>query len=320
MTRNQLTVGLPRYLSYYTFAPLWETFLQELGHTVVTSPPTNEEILNHGVRDTVTDACIPIKIFHGHVAALRDKVDVIVLPRLVNYDGLATFCPKFLGLPDMVRHSVSQLPDLIIPRLDVTRRGQDVKGFLYRMGRELSGSTRGLRSAYRSAVKALENHRDQLLQNGLTYLGFQPLENPQARLGVVGYPYILYDNLSSCGLIEKLLSLGIAVETPDTLHPEVIRQEQGTLRQNMFWYYSNQAVWAGLHFIRRPDIDGLVHVSAFGCGPDAMVDKVLELECKEHNRPFLSITIDELTGDAGVSTRIEAFVDMLIHRQRRQAQ
>jgi predicted nucleotide-binding protein (sugar kinase/HSP70/actin superfamily) len=48
-----------------------------------------------------------------------------------------------------------------------------------------------------------------------------------------------------------------------------------------------------------------------------MVDKLMELEAKNNNRvPFLTISLDEHTGEAGVLTRIEAFVDMLRLRRR----
>jgi predicted nucleotide-binding protein (sugar kinase/HSP70/actin superfamily) len=36
------------------------------------------------------------------------------------------------------------------------------------------------------------------------------------------------------------------------------------------------------------------------------------------NKPFIMLTVDEHTGEAGMLTRLEAFVDM-IERQRRQA-
>ena len=61
----------------------------------------------------------------------------------------------------------------------------------------------------------------------------------------------------------------------------------------------------------RNKVDGLIHVTAFGCGPDAMVGKLIELEAKTSGEiPYLKILVDEHTGDAGLMTRIEAFTDM----------
>jgi predicted nucleotide-binding protein (sugar kinase/HSP70/actin superfamily) len=76
-------VGIPRYLGYFTFYPLWKTFFEEIGLEVITSPPTNQQILNDGVAEAVNDACIPIKLYHGHVVAIKDQVDVLFVPHPV---------------------------------------------------------------------------------------------------------------------------------------------------------------------------------------------------------------------------------------------
>ena len=66
----------------------------------------------------------------------------------------------------------------------------------------------------------------------------------------------------------------------------------------------------------QSDIDGVIHVTAFSCGPDAIVDKLLELEAKRPGaKPFLALGLDEQTGEAGALTRLEAFVDMLRRKQ-----
>ncbi len=309
-----LVVGIPRYLGYYSFGPLWERFLSELGVRVVISPESNRRILDDGVREAVTDACIPIKLYHGHVLALKDRVDFVFVPRLVSADGTSTFCPKFLGLPDMIRHSLPNLPPLLAPRLQVGKRVRHLKHFVYGVGRELSARPAQIRRAYYRAAAALTDHRRRLVTEGLKYVGLVPPAVTRVRLGVVGYPYMLYDNLSNGGLVSRLLGLGALVITPEMIDPADLERERRTLPQNLFWYYSNRALWAASHLLRRPDIDGIIHISAFGCGPDAMVDKLVELECKERGRPFMSVIMDEHTGDAGLQTRAEAFVDMLVRK------
>lgn len=66
----------------------------------------------------------------------------------------------------------------------------------------------------------------------------------------------------------------------------------------------------------RPDVDGIIHVTAFACGPDSLVDRMVEIEARRRRKmPYLSIAVDEHTGEAGVRTRIEAFLDMLRYRR-----
>ena len=91
-------VGIPRALAYYTYFPVWKAFLEGIGASVVLSRPTTRQILDRGVEDAVTDACVPIKIIHGHVADLIGKVDYLFVPRLVSVRDRLVFCPK-LGCP-----------------------------------------------------------------------------------------------------------------------------------------------------------------------------------------------------------------------------
>ena len=96
-------------------------------------------------------------------------------------------------------------------------------------------------------------------------------------------------------------------------------EKAGSLYQSPtqnFWHYSNLVIWSLYYYLKQPQIDGIIHVTAFACGPDAMVDKLMELEMKKHNHiPFMSLTIDEHSGEAGIRTRLEAFVDMIKFRR-----
>ncbi|HWJ02597.1 MAG TPA: hypothetical protein VNU93_02885, partial [Verrucomicrobiae bacterium] len=57
-------------------------------------------------------------------------------------------------------------------------------------------------------------------------------------------------------------------------------------------------------------------LSCFGCGPDSMVGDMVERACRRNSKPFMMLTLDEHTGEAGVITRLEAYIDMLKRRQK----
>ena len=63
-------------------------------------------------------------------------------------------------------------------------------------------------------------------------------------------------------------------------------------------------------------IDGIVTLTAFGCGPDSLMCERIMRKAKRFNKPLLHLTIDEQTGEAGFITRLEAFVDMLFRKKR----
>ena len=60
-------VGIPRALWYYKYFPLWESFFKDLGAEIIVSPVTNKNILDQGVKLIVDEACLPVKVFFGHV-------------------------------------------------------------------------------------------------------------------------------------------------------------------------------------------------------------------------------------------------------------
>ena len=84
----------------------------------------------------------------------------------------------------------------------------------------------------------------------------------------------------------------------------------------MFWTFSDLVLRATHYIYQKGTVDGVIHLTAFGCGPDSIVDKLMDMAAKQNeNIPFMSLSIDEHTGDAGISTRLEAFTDMLRRRK-----
>lgn len=321
-----MRIGIPRTLWYFSYAPFWDSFFKGLGHQVVVSPPTSRETLDAGIRTCVSEACLPLKVFFGHLESLAGKVDRIFLPRLICLSGNRVFCPKFLGLPDLARHSGMALPPLLEVRLD-RRKGPL---FLYRacsqLGRELGASPRESTRAYLAALRVQRRYRDGLAQGRLP-VGARPPQRPPKsreregsrplRVALMGYPYLLFDAYINLGLLDKLRAHGIEWRTAATVSPADLSRQNPRFPKRPFWYYSDQVARAGYHFFGpgRDEVDGVIHVTAFACGPDAVVDKLLEMEAERQSRPFMNITLDEQSGDAGYVTRLEAFVDMLRQRE-----
>lgn len=335
-------VGIPRSLGYFAFLPMWQTFFEELGAEVVVSPPTDKEVLDRGVEEAVSDACVPIKLYLGHVRHLAGMVDYLFIPRLVNvFKGRnRVFCPKFLGLPDMVRHSMEGLPRILDPRIDF-RRGKIY--FLRQCLRLARVFSNNLRQQVRAIFRALMIYRrfNAIKRRGLNFFealrrlevemrersprfedvrwksrrSGRPCPDPDLRVAVIGYPYALYDEYTSVDLLDRLAELGAAVVTPDMISDRVLKRYRPWFKKELFWTFSDRAAKAGYHLIAGGLADGVVHVTAFGCGPDSMVNKLLELEAQKRRVPYLTVMIDEHTGEAGISTRIEAFVDMVRRRK-----
>jgi predicted nucleotide-binding protein (sugar kinase/HSP70/actin superfamily) len=69
----------------------------------------------------------------------------------------------------------------------------------------------------------------------------------------------------------------------------------------------------------REGIDGLIHLAPFNCSPESVAVSVLPRMARDHDVPLLALSWDEHSGEAGLNTRLEAFVDLLERRARRRA-
>jgi predicted nucleotide-binding protein (sugar kinase/HSP70/actin superfamily) len=61
--------------------------------------------------------------------------------------------------------------------------------------------------------------------------------------------------------------------------------------------------------------DGVVHILPFGCLPELVAKEILVKVSKDIDMPVLTFTLDEQTGEAGLITRLEAFVDLIEKRK-----
>lgn len=64
--------------------------------------------------------------------------------------------------------------------------------------------------------------------------------------------------------------------------------------------------------------DGLIHISPFTCMPEIMSQNIFPNMREDCNIPVLTLIMDEQTGKAGYITRLEAFVDLMRRRKRRE--
>lgn len=325
-----MKIGIPRALLYYYYFPLWQTFLQELGHEVIVSGQTNKAIVNQGAKTSVPEICVPIKIYNGHILELAEKTDYIFTPRMISIESKTkkTFCPKFLGLPDMLRYTFPQWQDkFIAPHLEGENDFLVLPEQLKKATLLNEYSEKEIKSAWQRGISEWKAFRD-ICRRGYRIdeaLEMRSKKTPPApvtarkgriNIALIGYVYNIYDQFVGMDIAKKLEAAGANVYTFEMLNDAEIRTELKPMRKTMFWTFSDKIFASGLHYYKRPEIDGIIHLTAFGCGPDSLIGKMLELDSIKYGKPFLTIRVDEHSGESHLQTRIEAFSDMLWRKKR----
>lgn len=306
-------VGIPRSLFYYKYYPLWKTFLEELGAEIVVSDMTNKRILDAGVKACVDEACLPVKLFHGHVLNLVGKVDYILIPRFTSISRNEYVCPEFGGLPDMVRHTLKNLPILIDTEVNLRKPGRNAWHAACETGSHFTSSRALIKKAFSLALKDYRAFRGETKKGKLPYSDTgKCINGAKVKIALIGHAYNLYDSYINMNMIEKLRKSGADIITADMVEETDINAYAASLNKPAFWYFGRKALGSVLHLIDRRKIDGIIFVVSFGCGIDSFVCDLAERWVKRHTDiPFIILTLDEHSGEAGLNTRLEAFIDMI---------
>ena len=313
------TVGLPQALLYYRYAPMWRAFLETLGIKVVISPPTTSETLTRGTACVVPETCLPVKIYCGHVMSLVGQVDCVFVPSVHCLRPGTHNCPKLIGLPDLIANVVPDAPLLTID-VETERQWSSLAQLALLLGKYWRINPLSLKRAVEQAQAAHDAYQHLLLLGVDAPLAIDaPDQHPQPARGsltvaVVGHPYNLYDAHATHRLLARLRALDARVLTSDSVHPADRWASVEELGQIPYWTFEDEIVGASGSLLQR-NVDGLISVSAFGCAPDSVMLSVLAHAARHANKPYMSLVLDEHSGQAGLITRLEAFVDMLLRRK-----
>lgn len=142
------------------------------------------------------------------------------------------------------------------------------------------------------------------------------------KIAVIGDIYALNEPVINNNIFERLCDLGVYSEKGITLnafsriHSDINPKElmldntvRKYLRHNVGGF-AKETVKSAITYSER-GYDGIIHIYPFSCMPEITVRNILPKISSDYNIPILYLPIDEQTGDAGFTTRVEAFVDLI---------
>lgn len=316
-------VGIPRAMGYYYLYPFFKTLLTDLGAEVVLSPPTTMATLEHMDVCPTDEPCLAVKLYFSHAdnLASRKDIDFLFLPIIARVQQ-SWCCPKFIGVADMTRHGLQLPPErVLMPVLDYSDDNQRMRTSLQQVARQLGvDNPKCLAQAISHARKAQQQFTSLCVSRQMTTTdAFRFLDHgvfssvsssptSDLTIAVIGHPYLLYEVVSQ-GMIERLRHYG-QVLTAEMIDAECVAQEIATIDEGpRLWPFEAMLLGAALHLLRRHKVDKIILVGSFECGPESMIESYIEDEAHRQGIPFMQLALDEHSGEAGLTTRIEAFMD-----------
>ncbi len=302
MTVNHPVIGLPRALLYQRYRVLWRMFFKEIGIDVVVSPATTLQTMETGTARSIDEMCLSTKIYLGHIEKLIGKCDYILVPRINNFDRKRNMCTKYEALYDICRNIYRGSGQKFLAyNVDMENDITEESAFVT-MADKLGVDARTALKAYRKAKKAdEENWKLKVKKQEALY------KKEGMKVMIAGHSYVVEDAYIGKPVTDFLENAGITVLRADITDRKEALKQSAKFSPTMKWEI-NREIAGGLYENRRY-ADGIILLSVFPCGPDAMTNEMILRRIKD--MPILNLVLDGQTGTAGIETRLESFVDIL---------
>jgi len=333
-------VGVPRALLYYKFDVLWKTYFEKLGAELIISPESNSSIKKLAVTNAPDEDCYSTKLYFGHTLSLKDKVDFLFIPRFQSDHKTNISCPKFMGLADVLRSMFKDLPPIIRPYFSMAKKHHRMRHLLWKAFKVGYIFTRNPFRIVYASIEALKKHSQFYRKLHLTEKQLQLWEQnlisfrhggnripvieeygnisspEKIKIALAGHSYVLNDKFQSLDIAGKILQHGAEYITSEQIPRTIVEAEMAKLDFNMYFQYEREILGTIMYFLDSKTVDGIIHVMIFSCGPDSVAGEMASrIAHLKQDVPLLQLTFDELTGEAGLNTRLEAFFDMIIRKK-----
>ncbi len=149
------------------------------------------------------------------------------------------------------------------------------------------------------------------------------IEKPKKPLqvGFIGEYYTIMDPYSNHHMEKELAKKGIVIKRWMNITNSFFHAPEKQIKKSIKDYAKYDMGATSMYTIKcaldyaKEGLDGIIHVKSFGCTPEIDSMPVLQRISEDFKIPIIYFSFDSQTSDVGITTRIEAFYDMIMMRK-----
>jgi predicted CoA-substrate-specific enzyme activase len=307
VARTDKVVGVPSAFSIHSLWPFYSWFF----HTLGVRAELSKSISKEGIAKLESNYCFPAEIAHGAIEDCLDrKVDYVFLPHFRDMPSMeadpvhACVCPLTQGLPFFARQAFGLGDDRVLRPLVAFKHGWDESREAFEQVAVRLGFTRAEGAhAYGRGLAEYRRFLDAYKALGAQVLARIESDPDTIYVALLGRPYNAFTRDANMGIPRKFVSHGVTVVPFD-----MIFDPDDEIFPNMYWYYGQQNMKA-VRKVRAHRNLYLTWISNFSCAPDSFM--LHYVRWMMGHKPYLVLEIDSHSADAGLDTRVEAFLDIV---------
>lgn len=304
---NNRTVAINNSLLTNTLYPLYYNFFTALGFEVLLCGEIDEE----GVERRGAEFCYPVEIAHGTLmGAIRRHPDIYFLPHVrsmpvANGIDTSVTCPFVQAEPYYLKAAFGELKGktVLSPVLDFSRGYERERENFIAIGKKLGFQPVVADVAYNAALRAQNDFIAECKAIGREFLAELERRPEETAVVLFGRPYNAFTQKANMGIPQKFATRGYRIIPYDFLP-----YDDEEPAENMFWALG-QAILKAARFVKRHNRLFPAYITNFSCGPDSFIVGFFRQIMDQ--KPSLTLELDSHSADAGLDTRIEAFLDVV---------
>lgn len=304
-------IAVNKSLLVNTLFPLYYNFFHKLGFAVVL--PVKADVKEKTVTKKDSTFCFPVNQAHEYFKEiLKMDVDYVFLPHVKgmfveNSIPISLTCPLVQGESYYLRTNFgSGNKKIIAPVLDFAQGYDSIRDKFLEIGQTLGISKNRTAAAYLYAARIQKQFLQKCHTIGEKFLN-EIEQTGEKALILFGRPYNALVQEGNMGVPEKVASRGYKIIPYDFLPLESEEPQH-----KMYWSMGQMILKAAKLVRRHPRLFG-IYITNFSCGPDSFI--VTYFRNIMGQKPSLTLELDSHTADAGVDTRIDAFIDVIVNYQ-----
>lgn len=301
-----ISIGIPVSLLTNSLYPFYATFFTQLGVRVVPGITPDPQ----GLEVPGAAFCFPILQSHAFLQGLlQQELDHIFIPQVKSLaqktsNEVNCTCPLVQAEPYFLQAAFfdSLQKKLLTEVLDFDNP-KILRSAFVSLALRLGFPRKKALQAFAVANETFDAMCSEMHEIGRNFLAsLSPKENA---IVLFGRPYNAFSKFGNMGIPHKFASHGYRVIPHDFLP---LQELGGTSVSQMYWA-SGQGIMQAASFVQsHPNLYG-VYVTNFSCGPDSFITGYFR--DLMGRKPSLTLEVDAHTADAGIDTRIEAFLDVI---------
>jgi len=315
---KNIKIGINNSFYTHNLFPLYYTFFTNIGCEVILSANPNPKGLNYEFSQFCYPMQLSLMLFYDLIS--NENIDYFFVPAIYEMDAekdeiqrldFNCACAFVTGEPYILRQAFKEFNadnkktianKMIIPSLNFNNGLEKELNSFIKIANQIGIKDKNLiTNSYNAAIKKQKEVQEKLYLEGTNTIN--SLSENEIAIILFGRGYNSTYNIANKGIPKKIATKGIKIIPMDMIDTRMYPQAK-----LMYWEVGHKIIRVAEIVKQNPKLFA-IYITNFACAPDSMLLNTFRKIMGD--KPSLTLELDSHSADAGINTRIDAFIDII---------